>query len=83
MPQGAHHRRPYRSRGPEARWLTRKAYHLMKLIGSIHASARLERELEVIGVGIYRCPPATMSKWRATLADALPYAKDTTGEIWR
>jgi hypothetical protein len=55
----------------------------MKLIGSIHASARLERELEVIGVGIYRCPPATMSKWRATLADALPYAKDTTGEIWR
>jgi hypothetical protein len=83
MPQGAHHRRPYASRGPEARWLVRKAYHLMKVLGSVHASARLEREMEVLGVGIYRVPPATMSKWRATLADALPYAKDTTGEVWR
>lgn len=79
--QAGHHRNDHRI-GPWFAWLQRKAYHLAKLFAHVWASYRMRASMRLVGRGLYQIEPAAVVRWRDTLDDAMPYARDTEGEIW-
>lgn len=82
MTRAAHHRAAFRT-GPHHTWLQRKARHLHKLFLAILASRRMARSMRPVGPGIYAIPQADRLAWLIALEDAVPYAVDETGEVWK
>lgn len=82
MTRQAHHRSDYRP-GPHHSFLRRKSYHLAKMIAHIRASERMLRETRYLSGGAIYITPVARLEWRRTLEDALVYANDDTGEVWR
>lgn len=82
MKRAAHHRSAFRT-GPEHRFRQRKAYHLNKVFRHVHAARRMARSMRSLGHGAWYIPPADRIAWLEALEDAIPYAVDETGDVWK
>lgn len=81
MTRAAHHRADYRT-GPHHSWVRRKAYHLAKVLAPTWALGDILRELDRVGfpAGFNR---VISLRARHVYEEALIYATDETGEVWK
>lgn len=82
MTRAGHHRAVFRT-GPHHTWLQKKTYHIAKAsTGPILALGAIIGELVRVGVPS-GFNPVVLLRARKAYDEALPYATDETGEVWK